>query len=274
MAEAFYEVLEESDAQAPTTALLARATQHTGGPWGPGLQHGGPPAALLARAVRRLAGAPAAGLPARMAFDILAPVPVADLVVTARMLRPGRRVALAEANLAAADAPDRPLMALRAWLLRRAGAPLPGVPEVGAADPPPPAAGPAVPSPPGWHGGYLDAVEWRLVAGSFDTPGPATVWTRLRVDLVDTEPLDPLGHLVAVSDAASGISAVASPQALLFVNTDLTLHLTRLPEGDSIWMRAETTLDPRGTGRALGALGDADGQVAASAQCLFVEPRG
>lgn len=274
MAQAFYEVLEESDADAATSVLLVRATQHTNGPWGPGLQHGGPPAALLARAVRRLGGTPTGGLPARMAFDILAPVPVTDLVVTARMLRAGRRVALAEAALAAADAPDRPLMVLRAWLLRRAEAPLPGVPEAGGAGAPDPAAGPAVQAPEGWYGGYLDAVEWRLVVGSFETPGPATVWTRVRVDLVDTEPLDPLGHLVAVSDAASGISAAASPQALLFVNTDLTLHLTRLPEGDSIWMQAQTTLDPRGTGRALGALGDADGQVAASAQCLFVEPRG
>ena len=31
------------------------ATEHTQGPWDPGLQHGGPPSALLAREVARIA---------------------------------------------------------------------------------------------------------------------------------------------------------------------------------------------------------------------------
>jgi hypothetical protein len=272
--QAFYEVLEESEPGGPDSTLTVRATAHTNGPWGPGLQHAGPPAALLARAVRRLGGGPAEALPARLAYDVLAPVPVAELVVTARMLRPGRRVALAEATLVARDAPDRPLMVLRAWLLRRAVA-LPGVPATPLPPPPAPpdALAPPMRRPVGWHPGYLDAVEWRWVDGAFEAPGPATVWTRMRVDLVDLEPIDPLGHLVAVSDSASGISAVASPAALLFVNTDLTLHLLRAPEGEAIWMHAETVLDPHGTGRTLGSLGDAEHQVATSAQCLFVEPR-
>ncbi len=125
----------------------------------------------------------------------------------------------------------------------------------------------------GWHPGYIDAVDWLWVEGSFEAPGPAAVWTRLAVDLVDGEDTDPIEHLVAVADAASGISAVASPARMLFVNTDLTLHLTREPVGDEIWMRAQTTLDAAGIGRTTGDLGDRGGAVAHSAQCLFVEPR-
>jgi hypothetical protein len=275
VAESFYVVLEESAAEQPAAQLRVRSTGHTNGPWGPGLQHAGPPAALLARAVRRLGGGPADALAARLCFDVLAPVPVAELVVAARMLRAGRRVALAEATLAPAEEPERPVMTLRAWLLRRSDRPDGAIPATPTAPAPAEAAAaPPMRRPAGWHPGYLDAIEWRWVDGAFEAPGPATVWTRMRVDLVDTEPIDPMGHLVAVSDSASGISAVASPRALLFVNTDLTLHLTRVPQGGPIWMHAETVLDPHGAGRTSGRLGDAAGLVATSAQSLFVEPRG
>lgn len=261
MREAFYEMLEDG---------RVRSTAHTNGPWESGLQHAGPPAALLTRAVRRLPGAPPNALPARLAFDIHRPVPVADLLVSAAFIRTGRRIALAQATLAAADAPDAPLMTLNAWLLRMAE--FPQMPVTATSAPPTPT-GPPMERPAGWHTGYLDAIEWRWVDGAFEAPGPATGWTTMRVDLIQGESIDPLSHLVAVSDSASGISAVASPRELLFVNTDLSVHLTRVPVGEAIWMRAHSTLDPCGVGRANGELGDAAGVVATSAQCLFVQPR-
>jgi hypothetical protein len=253
------------------------STDRTTGPWAAGLQHAGPPSALLIRAVRRLGGLPPRALPARLSFDILAPVPVADLVVTARTLRPGRKVALAEATLAAADSPDRPVMTLRAWLVRQLeeGSPArAGIPATPATAPPtPPEALQPMPRPDGWHPGYLDAIRWLWAEGSFEAPGPAAVWTRLGVDLVEGEEPHPIERLVAVADSASGISAVANPADLVFVNTDLTLHLTRVPVGEEIWMRAQTTVDADGIGRTTGELGDRGGAVAHSAQCLFVEPR-
>jgi hypothetical protein len=275
--DAFYRLTEESDAGGQSMTARVHSTDHTTGPWAAGLQHAGPPSALLTRAVRRLGGLPERALPARLTFDILSPVPVADLVVAARTLRPGRRVALAEATLAAVDSPERPVMALRAWLVRQVPedsadrARLPVMPTV---EPPVwsddwrPMARPA-----GWHPGYLDAIEWHWVEGSFEQPGPAAVWTRLGVALVQGERPDPIERLVAVADSASGISAVASPARLLFVNTDLTLHLTREPVGDEIWMHAQTTVDGAGIGRTTGDLGDRAGAVAHSVQCLFVEPR-
>ena len=113
--EAFYHLLEEtrSRARGDRTGALDRAHDRALG------RRAAARRTTLGAAhpcVRRLGGLPARALPARLSFDILSPVPVADLVVTARTLRPGRKVALAEATLAAADAPDRPVMALRAWL--------------------------------------------------------------------------------------------------------------------------------------------------------------
>lgn len=275
--DAFYEVLEESEPGGTTQHGRFRSSVHTTGPWAAGLQHAGPPSALLTRSVRRLAGVPDRALPARLAFDIFAPVPVADLVLTAETVRPGRRIALVQASLAAASEPDRPVMSLRAWLVRQLdpAQPIPGIPVI----PTSPAPGRLEGSEPmsrpaGWHAGYLDAIDWLWVEGSLEAPGPATVWTRLRLDLVAGESPDPVERLVAVADSASGISAVASPARVLFVNTDLTLHLTRAPLGEEVWLRAETVIDPTGIGRTAGELGDPQGAVARSAQCLFVEPRG
>jgi Acyl-CoA thioesterase C-terminal domain/Acyl-CoA thioesterase N-terminal domain len=275
VSHAFYEILEEQ--VDGTYRGRFRSTDLTLGPWAPGLQHAGPPSALLTRSVGLLPDLPPDPLPARLSFDIHAPVPVAELVLTARTLRRGRRVALVEATLAAAHEVDRPLMTLRAWLLRQMGpdvgatAGLPSTPSAPA--PPRPEGARPMARPAGWHPGYLDAIQWHWVEGSFEAPGPATVWTRMLAALVDGEDPAPIERLAAVADSASGISAVANPRDLLFVNTDLTLHITRPPVGESIWMRAATTLAPTGIGRTVGELGDAAGAVASSGQCLFVEPR-
>src|SRR3712207_8497182 len=49
------------------------ATALTIGPWDPGLQHAGPPAALLARAAERASGIEG-GQTVRLAYDIFGPV--------------------------------------------------------------------------------------------------------------------------------------------------------------------------------------------------------
>ena len=60
------------------------ATALTIGPWDPGLQHAGPPAALLLREAERASGIDG-GQTVRMAYDIFAPVPVGPV---ARARRP------------------------------------------------------------------------------------------------------------------------------------------------------------------------------------------
>lgn len=268
---AFYLPLTESAAGAATQAGRFRSTGHTAGPWDGALQHAGPPTALLVRAVERLGAGPRRRLVCRATAEILGPVPVADLAVSARVVRAGGRVAWCTASLASADEPDVPLMRLAAWVLRRTGDPLP-IPHT----PTEPAPGPGQPMgrPDGWSPGYLDAVQWRFVAGDFGRPGSSTVWTHLSVDLVDGEAPSPVQRVAAVADSGSGISAVADPRRLLFVNTELSLHLVREPVGEQVWMHAETTLDPHGVGLARTTLGDQEGALGVAAQTLFVEPRG
>jgi hypothetical protein len=204
-----------------------------------------------------------------VAIEILAPVPVASLRIEASSLRSGRKVNLCDAALFVDGSPE-PVMRMRAWKLRELAEPISVPPTAVEAAP---GEGRGIEIPPGWLRGYLDAVEWRWVDGSFEAPGPATVWTRLLVDLVAGETPTPTERVLAVADSASGISAVANPIELLFLNTDLTVHFARPPVGESIWMRAQTRLDGRGFGLATSVLGDVDGGLAVGAQALFVDSR-
>ncbi|MDI6909378.1 thioesterase family protein [Nocardioides sp.] len=238
----------------------------TAGPWSPGAQHGGPPAALLARAVERL---PAAdhGRIGRFTMELLGPVPVGPVAVSARVVRPGRSVQLAAAELHDL-ARDRVAATAAAWLFPRT----PG-PGVGPGPlPHTPADGAEHPRPPAWHGGYLDAIEWRWVSGGLEVPGTGVVWMRPPA-LVEGEPLSPVQRLLACVDSASGASAALDVREWGFLNTELTVHVLREPAGEWVCLDAETTLSDGSVGVATSAAYDERGLVARSAQALLVVPR-
>jgi acyl-coenzyme A thioesterase PaaI-like protein len=242
------------------------STPHTPGPWGPDTQHGGPPSALLGRALERLP-ADSERAVARVTVDLWGPVPVGPLTVSARVERPGRSVELVSAELAAAG---RVVARASAWRFPAAATgastPTDGVP-------PGPGHGEEQPRPPSWSGGYLDAVEWRWIRGAVLTPGPATVWMRPRVALVAGEEMSPLQRVLACADSASGASAALDPARWGFMNTELSVHLTRPLAGEWVCVDAETTLAGTSTGLAAARLLDAEGPVGRSAQALLVAPR-
>jgi len=240
-----------------------RSTSHTAGPWDVRSQHAGPPAALLGRALEQTD--PREGtLLARVTFDILGPVPVAEVEVEARVARPGRTVELLEAEL---RAEGRVAMTARGWRLPATSAPAAGE---GAAPPP---ERPAEPTPPPHDFGYGHAVDLRFARGGWFEPGPATAWTRLRVGIVRDEAPTPLQRVLAVADSGNGISAVLSWDEWLFINPELTVHVQRPAEGEWIVLDARTTIVPGGTGLARSVLSDARGPVAYGAQSLLVAPR-
>ena len=247
------------------------ATALTIGPWDPSSQHAGPPAALMARAVERASGIDG-GQTVRLAYDIFAPVPVGPVQVSATVVRPGRRIELVEAVLTAGDA--RPLMRLSAWRMRtRADGAAEDRPE------PHPAAA-------GWQDSrpetaaffseeiaYHRALEWRFATGSFNSPGPASAWTRPECELVAGEKMTPLQHLLVMTDAASGISAALDWTTMSFANVDLSLALHRAPEGEWLGMDARTVLGGTGAGQCYAVLFDEAGVIGRSSHALFVEPR-
>jgi hypothetical protein len=236
----------------------------TAGPWSPEAQHGGPPAALLGRAVEGLG----AGVVGRFTMDLLGPVPVGELGVSASVVRPGRSVSLVEASLRDV-ARDRPVASASAWLFPRVES---GPASAGPAPEHGPSDGTARARPDGWSPGYLDAVEWRWISGGVDVAGPGVVWMRPPA-LVDGEPTSPLQRLLTCADSASGVSAVLDVREWAFLNTELTVHVLREPVGEWICLDAATTLGPGSVGIATATAYDELGPVARSAQALLVQRR-
>ncbi|HEY8482315.1 MAG TPA: acyl-CoA thioesterase domain-containing protein, partial [Spirillospora sp.] len=138
-AEAFYEPLGDGRfASTPATA----------GPWSPDFQHGGPVSALLGRAFERYE--PVSGTRvARVTVELLSPVPVDVLEIGVRIVRPGKRVTLLEAEMTHGG---RPVARATAWRIMRA----PGRLEPVVHEPPPPPLPATTPPFPKWPGVHAD----------------------------------------------------------------------------------------------------------------------
>ncbi|WP_419997042.1 thioesterase family protein [Streptomyces boninensis] len=259
--EAFYErVAEDRFLSSP----------YTTGPWDPGAQHAGPPAALLALAAEERAGRVGEMRVARATYEIQRPVPVAPLTVTTRILREGRSVQLVEATLS----PDDGREVMRVTMLRVRDSP----DSAPAVQP-----GPEVPGPEGakddgffpvpWEQGYHTAMEVRFTSGSFRELGPATAWFRTRVPLIAGEETTPLTRVLLAADSGNGISGTVDFTRYVFVNADLTVNLHRHPQGDWVCLNARTSVDSSGIGLAESSLHDEKGPLGRGSQTLYVAPR-
>jgi Thioesterase-like superfamily len=242
------------------------ATPATAGPWSAEAQHGGPPSALAAREMER--HQPDDGMRlARVAVDILRPVPVGPVAMRTRIVRPGRRVALLETVM---ESGGQEVLIARGWRIAKAETPVIGPGPVP----------PAIPDTtwvPHFGGaghldGYLSAVEWRFVAGDFDSPGPARAWGRPRVPLIPGEALSPMCLALLLADSGSGISMTLDPAKFLFINLDLTVVLHLDPRGDWLLLDSVTMMGGEGTGLAETRLSDNSGTVGTGVQTLIVAP--
>ena len=119
--------------------------------------------------------------------------------------------------------------------------------------------------------GYHTAMEYRFLRGAFMEPGPATVWMRPRVPLVAGEEPTPLERVLIAADSGNGVSAALDWRRYLFINTDLSVHLLREPEGDWVCLDAVTHAD--GLGLSDTALYDERGRIGRAAQTLLVRRR-
>jgi hypothetical protein len=246
---------------------LFESTPGTASNWDPRIQHGSPPLALLTRAIEEQASE---GLRiGRLTLDILGAIPVAPVRVQAWVSRPGSRIAMvtAEMTAAAPDGSQRAVARVSAWLLATSDTrdaaldrypPLVQVADTGVRHP--------------WQDrpGYLETVTW---VPQPDDAGAAVVWMRPLVSLVDDEDITDLQRLAMVVDSANGIGAALDPEQFLFMNTDTTVHLHRLPIGSDFALRARGSIGPDGVGVTTAELFDTQGFIGTSAQTLLVQRR-
>jgi hypothetical protein len=190
--------------------------------------------------------------------------------VEARLVRPGRRVQLIEATLFTEEGE---IARASVWRILPADRP---IPEANL-EPHPfrdPAESPMLPMfDPGWGESYFSAIEWRQERGAFFEPGPSAVWMRMRCGLVDGEDPSALSRVLVAADSGNGISSELPIDRYLFVNTQLTVHLVRMPRGDWVCLDAVSRVHSTGVGLAQSVLWDERGRIGAVNQALLVSPR-
>jgi hypothetical protein len=258
IAEAFYLPLGEG---------RFRPTRATESPWDRDSQHGGPPSALLAHLAA--ATADPGQRAARVSVDFLGAIPRRELTVEVAQLRPGRRISLAEARM---TVDGRAVAVARVWFL--ATGPMPPARTPVAVPPPVPdesASTAFLPHLPDW--GYGHALDWRYTAGSPDRPGPAAVWTRVRVPLVAGRPITPLARVLVAADAANGLSAELPLTGWLSIPPGMTATLLREPAGEWVHLDCRTQLTEDGLGLCSGVLSDPHGALGEVSQPLLVRQR-
>ncbi len=241
-------------------------SDHARGPWDRGAMHGGPPAALMAAVMEALpTESPMAVV--RTTVEIFRPVPLRPIEVAARIERPGHRVQMLTATLTDGNTE---LCRATAWRMRIADLNLGDLPPLEV-----PFAGPAdsvahVPESddPAFH---RTGMEMRYARGSFIEVGPATVWMRLAVPLIEGQTPTPLQRTLAAADFGNGVASALPWGQFLFINTDLTVYLHRQPESEWICLDASTDVDARGVGVAHSRLYDERGPVGHSLQGLFID---
>lgn len=253
MTEAYFEPLGTDDGWE-----IFRATEHTVSAWGPDLQHGAPPSAILTRAMDRLDPTAQTRF-SRVTVDLLGPVPLGELRTRARVARPGRRIQLLESEL---EAGGRTVARAYAW--RMATSDTTDVEQT--ADRP--RRLPDIDHDSSfftqWTSGYIDSLEIR---GGED----GTVWARPKLALVAGEEMTPIQRVMSVADIANGVGAVLDPFAWRFLNTDVAAYLHRLPVGEWIGVSAAASIGPDGVGSTSGMLFDERGAIGNTLQALLVE---
>jgi hypothetical protein len=252
------------------------ATELTRGPWDPGAQHAGPPAALIGREIERLGGGwlgSGEGPPAqvgRITFDLLRSVPIAPLMLETEVVRPGRSVELVRAKLSDVDGE---VIRAHAWRLRTTEVSFEEPPGRQEALPGPEQGQPGEFFHTGYDVGYHTAMEYRFLSGAFMETGPARVWMRMGVPLVPGEEPSPLQRVLAAADSGNGVSAALDWRSYLFINVDLSVHLHRMPAGDWVCLDAVTLPEQNGIGLADTTLHDERGPIGHALQTLLVDRR-
>jgi Thioesterase-like superfamily len=243
-------------------------SEHARGPWDPAAMHGGPPAALMGGAMESLP-TETAMVVVRTTVEILRPVPLRPVTVSARIERNGRRVQLLSASLSDGDTE---LCRATAWRIRVTDLDIGDQRSERPAFAGPDASTMHVPDgdEPAFH---RTGVEMRFARGAFTELGASTVWMRLAMPVVAGQTPTPLQRALAAGDFGNGVSTTVPWGEFLFINTDLTVYLHRQPEGEWVCLDASTDVDPQGVGVAHSRLYDEHGPIGRSLQALFIDRR-
>lgn len=254
-----------------------RPTRLALSPWSEDLLHGGPTAALVARAVEQLKPDPGF-LIARLTIDMFRPVPARPLETKAELVRSGRRIAAAQASVMDGDVEVTRATAL---MLRTNPTPMPVEIARARRDLPAPESVPVRSIfsdgrtedqvPPGFH----KHIEVRTFRDETAPGGGRAVgaWLRFPYGLFEGEEMTSYLHAASLSDFANGLGNLSAGEGAGYINCDITLTVHREPVGEYVAMELEAGAGPVGIGSNHAILSDVEGVFGGVAQSLLLNPR-
>ncbi|MGD1935543.1 MAG: thioesterase family protein [Candidatus Phaeomarinobacter sp.] len=230
------------------------------GPFG-GL-HGGVVSGLLSSELEEMGIANGWGQPVSATAYLVRPAPLEDFETKTEIVREGARLTVVENSLIAGGK-----LRSKVSMAFLQDVPVPGmVPHIDE------------PSDPdaltGWDfqpvfttQTYLSAVEVR------DDRDARMVWVRPKQPLISTP--TPFGQTIAIADYATLFVTYLDgerPKAGGWPNADISLHLSRLPEGEWIGVRPRSSWHPNGTGFTEAEIFDTRGWIGRSGQSVALLP--
>lgn len=238
-------------------------------------QHGGAFAALIVGHVERSVPTLSEMQVNRLTVEIFRVIPLVDLRIETEVIREGKKIQSIEARVY--DPANVLISVATVQRLRVADLAIPtdalppelvlGLPDEidrGVGD--------------AWGVGESDktmfhrsAMEVREIFGGFEEKGPGAVWMRLVVPMVAGQETTPLQRVVATADFCNGVSRALDYNEWVFMNPDLTVHVTRYPRSEWIALSAESGYGDLGRGIATGTLWDETGWLGRSTQSLYLD---
>jgi len=255
-------------------AGIFHPTALAGGPWHPGMLHGGAPAGLLAYGLEQSVADPELQ-PARLSIDLIRPVPRHPLTLSTRRIRSGKRIVLEEATLSAEDK----ILAIATGLFVR---PEPiAVPEIAPCHPgltPRPEQleqvsfrdvlfGKSEHTPPGLH----TTVALRPISQLTES-GQGRAWLSLPVPIVGGEANSPFMLSALMADFCNGVGQLRVAPSIGMINADIHLQLFRAADGEWIGVDARTFVQPSGLAMVTAFLHDHKGLIGQVTQTAMPMP--
>lgn len=236
------------------------------GPWSVDHCHAGPVTGLAARAVEHAVG-PEKTLN-RLTLDLIRPLPLSGLRITADITRSGRRLSTARAEIR--DLEDR-LCAMATSLHLADG----GIGKVPTAPAPRLVLAEAergrFPIEEVMHDRpcFAHFVDIAYPPGESPSPGPTSLWMRTP-PLLDDEVMSPFQHLCPLADCGNATSRNASIADVGFVNADITIVAHRQSSSEWLASSARSEWHDTGIGLSTAVLQDEKGPIATVLQTLVL----
>jgi hypothetical protein len=269
--DSYYELIDDADALGEKYEKF-RATDLVRSTWSAAIQHAAPVSALLVRALERCAQRDDTRL-SRVVIDLLGPVPAeGGLWVRPQLERSGKQIELVSAEMLALgrDGQPRPVARASGWRMQQRDTQ--ALAHAAATPPRPVTEARSRNLAKDWDRNYVHSLDWRWLTEPLNK-GPGESWIKPTVDLVKGETMTQMERLFAVADCANGIGSKLDITKWTFLNTDLAVHVFRIPDGDCIGIRAETNYGPDGIGTTVGTLFDEQGAIGAIQQSVLVRRR-